>query len=115
MREKKKGKQMGSDEDSKLKEFLEAAEADMFPKLQSSAMSITILGKPDPKLCLELGAAILFDKPLIIFAPPGTTVPANLRRCASAIIEGDMKDEAVRQKLMTTLNDVVKNDARTRQ
>ena len=43
-----------------MKNWLERARREMFPKLAASAMSLMIINsQPDPKLCLELGAAIL--------------------------------------------------------
>jgi hypothetical protein len=40
-----------------------ASAQEMLAKMKQSAMSIMILAEPDAKLCVELGAAILYDKP----------------------------------------------------
>lgn len=100
-----------SDED----EFFQSARDNLFPKLKTSALSITIMAEPDPKLCMELGASILFDKPIIALVPPGQRVPANLRRVASAIVEGDMKDPATKQRLQDAITRVLANDRRVKQ
>lgn len=98
-----------------LKAYLRRAQEEMFPKLESSAISVTILsGKPDPKLCLELGASILFDKPIIVLVPDDTPVPANLKRCASAIVEGNPRDPATLDRLRRAIDQVLKNDRRRR-
>jgi hypothetical protein len=58
----------------------------------------------DPAYALQLGAAILLDKPLVIIAPEGVTVPPKLRAVADAIqfyVEGDMPsmEQATRRAL----------------
>ena len=98
-----------SDED----EFFRHARTEMFPKMKESAISIVIGGEPDPKLCLELGAAILFDKPIIAVILPGVKIPANLARVASAIIQGDLRDAAVEGKLKDAITRIMANDKRS--
>jgi len=39
----------------------------------------------DPAYALQLGAAILLDKPLIILAPEGAVIPPKLRAIASSL------------------------------
>jgi hypothetical protein len=99
-----------------MDEFFKHAREEMFPKMKSSAMSVTIVppddADPDPKLCIELGAAILFDKPIILLVPSGRTVSANLRRIASAIVQGDLNDPTVQKRLHDALSNVAKNDVR---
>ena len=99
--------------DDELKSYLQHAAKKMFPMMESSAISITILGKPDPKLCLELGAAILFDKPIIVVAAEGMPIPANLKRCASAIVQGNVvQDKTTRDRLTQAIHDVMASDRR---
>lgn len=102
-------------DDPNLKAYLRHAQREMFPKLKGSALSLTILhGDPDPKLCLELGAAILFDKPLIVLVPDRERpVPANLKRVASAIVYGAPNDPTTQERLQDAINSVVKNDQRS--
>jgi hypothetical protein len=96
-----------------MKAFLERSRREMFPKLKQSATSITILNaEPDPKLCVELGAAILFDKPIIVLVPEGATVPANLKRCAAAIIYGNPSDPATSERIQDALSSIMENDKR---
>lgn len=97
-------------------EFLKHAREDMFPKMRDSAIALTIVSDdPDPKLCVELGAAILFDKPLICVVPPGRKVSSNLRRVASVIVQGDTNDAATMQRLEDAINQVMKKDSRVKQ
>lgn len=88
-----------------------------YPKMKDSALSLTILNRnPDAKLCLEVGAAILLDKPLIVVLPAADIpVSANLRRCASMIVEAtDMKDPATMRKIHDAISSVLENDSRAR-
>jgi len=39
-----------------MDDYLEHARREMFPKMKASAFSLVIVGDPDPKLCLEIGA-----------------------------------------------------------
>ena len=98
--------------DSDEEKFFAQAKQELFPKLKGAALSLTILGEPDPKLCMELGAAILFDKPLIVIVPPGTNCPANLKRVAGVIIEGDMNTPGMMEKVTSAIRSVTANDKR---
>jgi len=43
----------------------------------------------DAKLCLELGAAIMFDMPIIALVVRGRPLPEHLRRVANWVVEVD--------------------------
>lgn len=76
-------------DEGEAKDWLFRAERDMFPKMKASMLSMVVNSAPDAKLALEIGAAILFDKPLVVVALKGQTVPQNLRRIASEVVEID--------------------------
>lgn len=87
--------------------YLEHARREMFPKMQGSAFTLTILGKPDPKLCLEIGAAIMFDKPILVVVPRGVAVPLALRTIAHKIVEIDgPDDEGSKQRIMAAVEEM---------
>jgi hypothetical protein len=99
-------------------DFFRSARVELFPKMKGSvALSITILSaNVDPKICMELGAAILFDKPLVIIVPdPETVIPANLKRVASAIVIGNPSDPAIQQQVQDAITAVIENDRRVKQ
>lgn len=76
-------------------DFYSAAEREMFPLLQSSKMVISLLsGEPDAKSCIELGAAIMFNKPIIVVSFGDVDVPQRLHDIAHAVIHYD-EDESV--------------------
>ena len=101
--------------DDQLKAYLSHAESGLFQKIKASAVGLTIAGNPDPKICLELGAMILLDKPIIVCVPEGRTVSANLKRVASAIVYGNPADEKTGRQLNEALRSVMDNDTRSRQ
>lgn len=75
---------------AEVRDFLRHAETEMFPKMKVSAMTLVIgTEDPDIKLALEIGAAILFDKPLLVVMLKGRKVSAGLRRVAHTVIEID--------------------------
>lgn len=43
---------------------------------------------------IQMGLAVYLDKPIVILAPTGSVIPANLRAMATAIEEFDPKDRA---------------------
>ena len=57
---------------------------------------------------------ILFDKPIIVLVPRGERVPANLKRVAAAIVEGDPKDPGTFERLQDAIRSVKENDRRSR-
>ena len=103
-------------DDPELKAYFRHAKTELFPQMKASAITLAILSEPDPKLCLEIGAMILFDKPIIVLVPWGTPIPANLKRVAAAIVQGDPQaDPAVYRKLQQAIRDVQMNDERAKQ
>ncbi len=98
-----------------VKQYLDHAEKKMLPKLMESALCVSINAtKPDIKQCLEMGAAVLFDKPIVLVVPEGTQVSSNMKRCAAIIIHGDITKSKVKQELTQALQSILKNDKRVR-
>jgi hypothetical protein len=91
-------------------EYFEHARREMFPKMKSSALAVIIAGDPDPKLCMELGAAILFNKPIIVTVPRGREIPLSLRTIANKIVEIDVEDrEGTARKLNAAVDELLKS------
>jgi hypothetical protein len=92
-----------------IKDWLERARRDMFPKLAGSAMSLMIFSsEPDAKLCLELGAAILFDKPIILLSTKQRPIPEKLRRLAHTVVEvDDITSPETQAKLQAAITSVI--------
>lgn len=49
--------------------------------------------KVDVKFAVELGLAIMLDKPIIAMAQPGTRIPPGLTKVATAVIVADLDTE----------------------
>lgn len=75
----------------------------------ASSVHVMVLSpeEPDVKVMLEIGAAILLDKPLILLVPPGRTVLPRLQRVADKVIKIDISTEegqaATKQRLLEYL------------
>lgn len=56
--------------------------------ISGSAMVVSMVTEPlDVKFALELGLAIVLDKPILAVVVKGATVPEKLRRVADEIVE----------------------------
>ncbi len=80
-------------------------EENLYPKMDSSGMVMSLVpdGKPDAKFCVELGMAIMLDKPIISVVMPGRVIPERLKRVSDRIVTGDMKTKAGREELSRKL------------
>jgi hypothetical protein len=77
-------------------DYFRQAEREMFPKMAGSAVVVSLLtGTPDAKICLELGAALLFDKPiLLVTIGDRFEIPERVRRLAADAVHLD-EDESM--------------------
>lgn len=57
---------------------------------------------------LQMGLAVYLDKPIVILAPKGALIPANLRAMATAIEEFD-HDDASGQSINAAVERLVQN------
>lgn len=66
----------------------------LVPKMQESSVVASLVpdGPTDAKFAVELGVAIMLDKPIIIVVRPGMQVPAKLMKVADATV--DWTDDA---------------------
>jgi len=72
----------------------------VLPKIAESAQFLVIApnaGDTDIQFMTQIGAAVLLDKPFVVFVMPGRPVPPRLARIADKIIEADMSSEAGKQ------------------
>ena len=84
--------------DPDWQEFEKDVRQRLWPKLNDSEMALMLIPRTaeqvDVKIAVELGLAILLDKPLIALVPAGATVPEHLVRCADRIVEFDLNNRA---------------------
>ena len=79
-----------AEEESAFKEFARKAVERNLPRMEQSAVFLAIFDGhyAENAICiLQLGLAILLDKPIYMLVPKGTKVPEKLRRAADGIEE----------------------------
>ena len=95
-------------EKQEVREWLERAGSDMFPKMKSSECSIAIYsGQVDPKFALEIGAAILYDKPIVLLVTKEASLSPSLERAAAAIVRGAMDEPGTVERLQAAIEKVL--------
>ena len=93
---------------NQIRELRRHAKRDLYPKMAESAMFLSLYpsdGTPDAKFCLELGMAIMLDKPIIAVTKRGVPVAKHMLRVADKVVELDWDDpdataEALRKAMM---------------
>jgi hypothetical protein len=94
--------------EDEIKAFLRQAEASMFGQMQNSKFAIILAAKPDAKLAVELGAAILFNKPIIVLLPLGAPpVNPKLRAIAEGVIQVDLHSERSKQAAQGEISQIL--------
>jgi len=88
----------------------DGARTDLIPKMKASVMCLSILdGTVDVKIGLEIGLALLLDKPLVIVAVgKGVKVSRRLRQIADLVVEGETFDEAMKAKTAAEIEKLVR-------
>lgn len=78
---------------------------ELLPMMESSSVVASIVPTTgvDAKFALELGFAMMLDKPIIIVIRPGMAVPAKLMKVADAVVEGDITTDQGRRSLSARL------------
>jgi hypothetical protein len=87
------------EDDPEVDEFIELALREMFPKLFESAFAVSIMpgardkpNKGDAKYWIELGASIMYEKPIILVVVEGAHIPQKLQKVADEIVVMDPND-----------------------
>ena len=96
-------------EGEEFQKFAKNARENLFPKVYESHVVIAFVpGKPeslDAKFAIELGAMVMFDKPILAFIQPGTKIPEKLSRVVDRFVElGDLNDPKEKKRLMDSVN-----------
>lgn len=84
------------DERERWDAFVTHFRRDALEKISDSTAFVAIAPTElDVKFCVELGAAIMLDKPLLVIAMEGAEVPSQLRKI-SVVVHADLDTEAGR-------------------
>lgn len=69
-------------------EYLRRAVSRTFDKVQQSNVFLALFTaayQRDPQALMQLGMAVVLDKPILLLVESGTVIPENVRRLARAI------------------------------
>ncbi len=81
------------------------------PKMKESSFFISITPsnpeEVDVKFAMELGLAIMLDKPIIACISPGTKVPEKLARVVEKFVELDLGSEHGKQRLQDAITELM--------
>jgi hypothetical protein len=93
-------KNLSAAERGEWDEFVRHVRTETVQGMMESAfvMSLVPEDKPDIKFAVELGLAIMLDKPIVAVTMPGRKVPPGLRKVATAVICADLDTEEGRRR-----------------
>jgi nucleoside 2-deoxyribosyltransferase len=95
-------------DDPDWKIYAEHFRENVAPQMKESTYVMSLVpGEPDVKFAVELGYAIMLDKPIIAVVAVGSTPSEHLVRVADAIVEGDITTEEGRISLLARLNETM--------
>lgn len=95
--------------DDFVKHTRESTMESMFESSMVMSLVPTSEDKVDVKFAVELGMAIMMNKPIVAVAQPGTPIPPKLRQIADRIIElsDDLDTSEGRDELAKVLREIV--------
>lgn len=67
-----------------------------------------------PMVCLQVGAAVMLDKPIIIIAHPQVELPANIIKAAKVVHRADLADPKQCANAQAAVNEYVRNGFSTK-
>lgn len=109
--------------DPDFKAFAAEVHAHLIPMMMDSGAVVSLVpkGEADIKYAVELGLAIMLDKPLVLAVPKGVEVPEHLARAADGVVYVDFDDEDSAGKaqqniaaMLVEMEDPPKRDPRLR-
>lgn len=96
--------------DDEEREFQKVVNEGLVPKLKQSAVCISLMPPEgmelDAKFCVELGAMIMLDKPIITLVTPGEKVPPKLALISDHIVEADLRTNEGQKTFQQFLSDL---------
>lgn len=95
--------------------FVEHFRRDTLEKLAGSALVMSLIPKTgfDVKFAVELGAAIMLDKPILAVVPAGQRIPAKLRQVADEIVDADIDVADGQRRVAAALERLVREQKET--
>jgi hypothetical protein len=88
--------------------FVDHTRRETLRAMEQSAFVMSLVpGEADIKFAVELGLAIMLDKPLMAVVMPGAEVPPKLRLVADRIVEADVDVDAGRRKVAAAMRELL--------
>ena len=92
-------------------EFVRRCREELVPKIAGSDIFVSITpespDKVDIKFAVELGLAIMLNKPICAVIRPGTKVPEKLTRVVDRFVELDLNDPTQKTRLTDALQEML--------
>lgn len=105
---------MASEYGPEFDKFVDRARRELVPKIEGSQIFVSITPqskeKVDIKFALELGLAIMYDKPICAVIQPGTPIPEKLARVVDRFVEMDFNDPTQSDRLTEALNEMLPDE-----
>ena len=74
--------------EKELEQLCALLKDDLLPKMRASSFVMGLIEpESDPFVLMQVGAALLLDKPLILIAMRGASIPAKARQLAEAVLQ----------------------------
>lgn len=102
--------ELSPEEREQWEDFVNHFRTEALEKITESRAFISLVPHEedvDVKFAVELGAAIMLNKPIIAVAFPGVPVPEKLRLIADHVIEGDIDTEEGQKEVAIALSKVI--------
>jgi len=90
-------------------EYKKRVREELIPKIEGSSLFVSLVpsaDKVDIKFAVELGLAIMYDKPLIACVAPGVKISEKLSRVVDRFVELDLNDPTGRERLTEVIKDM---------
>jgi hypothetical protein len=98
---------MSDKEDRAWRDYSERFRRDVLPQLLDSGIFLSIgseIGDFDVRQATELGAALLYGKPLLLVIPRGRQIGVGLRRAADEVVDDwDANDPDAQERLAAAM------------
>lgn len=90
------------------RDYARRADEELRPMLEDSAVTMSLFtGTVDPKMAIETGYMVLMDKPIIVIVSPGVKVPDKLVKVADEIVEGELGDPSLQDRIKAAMGRVL--------
>lgn len=95
-------------------DFVQRVRTELVPKIEGTSVFVSITPespeKVDVKFAVELGLAIMYDKPICALIKPGTKIPKKLSLVVDRFVEMDLNDATQSNRLNEVLHEMLEKE-----